>query len=144
MQRVLVTGAAGFIGGHLVEALKKEGYKVRAVDLRKDKWGILDDKEIEFVKADLTKKIDPSLLKDIDIIFHCAALFDFAASKEDSFKFNVDMVENLCDAILKSKVRRVIHWSTAAGYGNTDDIEKADEETKCLHCDRIGNFMKEE
>ena len=78
---ILVTGADGFIGSHLVELLVKNGAKVRALSLYNSfgYWGWLEDinclKEVEVVCGDVR---DPAycrkIAKNVDIIFNLAAL----------------------------------------------------------------------
>jgi len=130
-ENVLVTGAAGFVGSHLVELLRKEEYRVRATDLRES--SIFRGNDIEFIAADITKKetLIP-VLRDIDIVFHCAALYNFSASREDLFKTNVDGVRNLCESILKTDIMRLIHISSGACYGKTDNIGKATERSPLM------------
>ena len=77
-KRVLVTGGAGFIGSHLVDALLKKNAVVRVVDdLSRGKLINLAhcSDRIEFIKGDLTdSKVTESVLKDIDACFHLAAV----------------------------------------------------------------------
>jgi GDP-D-mannose 3',5'-epimerase len=72
MQRVLVNGAGGFIGGHLVRRLKAEGFWVRAVDLKRHEFS--DPPADEFIQGDLR---DPSLVREvvrgIEIVYQLAA-----------------------------------------------------------------------
>jgi len=72
MKRVLVNGAGGFIGGHLVKRLKAEGFWVRAVDLKRHEFS--DPPADEFIQGDLR---DPSLVRDvvreIDVVYQLAA-----------------------------------------------------------------------
>lgn len=81
MKKILVTGADGFIGSHLVEMLVKEGYSVKALSLYNsfNYWGWLEDidclDKIEILNGDVR---DPHfyrhITKGIDVIFHLAAL----------------------------------------------------------------------
>jgi len=81
MDKVLVTGAGGFIGSHLVESLVKQGRDVKVL-LRynsKNNWGWLEQspiiKEIEIVTGDIRDyDLLNSSLKDCDEVFHLAAL----------------------------------------------------------------------
>ena len=81
MNKVLVTGADGFIGSHLTEMLLNKGYKVRALSQYNsfNYWGWLEDvpknNNLEIVSGDIR---DPYfckvITKDVDLIFHLAAL----------------------------------------------------------------------
>ena len=83
MKKVLVTGADGFIGSHLTEALVKEGYDVRALTFYNsfNSWGWLDSlpndikKQIDIRSGDIR---DPNgvrtIMEDIESVFHLAAL----------------------------------------------------------------------
>ena len=83
MKKILVTGADGFIGSHLVEALIEEGYQVRAFVFYNsfNTWGWLDTlakekmKNVEIFQGDIR---DPNgvreAVKGVDIVFHLAAL----------------------------------------------------------------------
>ena len=125
--KVLVTGADGFIGSHLVEKLVSEGHEVRALALYNsfNNWGWLEDvsckQNIEIVLGDVR---DPffcdGLVKDIDTIFHLAALIAIPYSymaPQSYIETNVTGTLNICQAALKHKVRRVLHTSTSEVYG---------------------------
>lgn len=128
MKRVLVTGADGFIGSHLTELLVREGYQVRALALYNsfNDWGWLDtitdiSKKVEIVTGDIR---DPffcnEITKDIDMVFHLAALIaiPFSYKAPQSYvETNVTGTLNICKAALDNKVKRVMHTSTSEVYG---------------------------
>ena len=60
MKKVLVCGAGGFIGGHLVKYLKSKGYWVRGVDLKENEWQPVREYADEFYLADLR---DPEVVR---------------------------------------------------------------------------------
>ncbi|MCK5739446.1 NAD-dependent epimerase/dehydratase family protein [bacterium] len=118
-KKVLVTGAAGFTGGHLVEELLSQGYQVRAM-VRPDKNSeTLEKLGVEVVRGDLTKKesLIPAV-KDIDIVFHIAAIFrEQDVPHHYFFDVNVGGTKNLLEASLAAKVRRFVHCSTVGVQG---------------------------
>lgn len=126
-QRVLVTGADGFIGSHLTELLLREGYQVRALSQYNsfNYWGWLEDvppsAALEVVTGDIR---DPHfcrvITRDVDIVFHLAALIAIPYSyvAPDSYvQTNVTGTLNICQAALDNHVKRVIHTSTSEVYG---------------------------
>ncbi len=129
---VLVTGADGFIGSHLVEMLVKNGYKVKALSQYNsfNYWGWLEDveckKEIEVLNGDVR---DPHyckhITKGIDTIFHLAALIAIPYSyvAPDSYvDTNIKGTLNICQAALENNVQRVIHTSTSEVYGTAQYV----------------------
>ncbi len=132
MKKVLVTGADGFIGSHLTEALFKEGHEVRALSLYNsfNNWGWLEDvkckEELEIISGDIR---DPfyceEILSDIDIVFHLAALIAIPYSYQSPQSYidtNIQGTLNICEASLKNKVSRVIHTSTSEVYGTANYV----------------------
>jgi NAD dependent epimerase/dehydratase len=125
--KVLVTGADGFIGSHLVELLHASGYEVRALALYNsfDSRGWLDDAacrdEIEVVLGDVR---DPQscdvAVRGVDIVFHLASLIAIPYSyiAIDSYvETNIQGTLNVCKAALEHGVARVVHVSTSEVYG---------------------------
>jgi NAD dependent epimerase/dehydratase len=123
----LITGADGFIGSHLTELLVREGYTVKALSQYNsfNYWGWLEHidchNEIEILNGDVR---DPHyckhITKDIDIVFHLAALIAIPYSyvAPDSYiDTNVKGTLNICQAALENGVKRVIHTSTSEVYG---------------------------
>jgi NAD dependent epimerase/dehydratase len=129
---VLVTGADGFIGSHLVEMLVAQGAKVKALSLYNsfNYWGWLEDisclDAIEVLNGDIR---DPHyckmITKDIDIVFHLAALIAIPYSYVAPSSYvdtNVTGTLNIIQACLENNVQRVIHTSTSEVYGTAQYV----------------------
>lgn len=131
MNRILVTGADGFIGSHLTEMLLKTGVKVRALAYYNsfNNWGWLEGIEhpnLEIVSGDIR---DPhfclELLKEIDVVYHLAALIAIPYSyvaPNSYIDTNIKGTLYICQAALKNKVKRVIHTSTSEVYGTAQYV----------------------
>ena len=134
MKKVLITGADGFIGSHLTEALVKQGYDVRAFVYYNsfNSYGWLDSipKEtrykIEFFAGDIR---DPNgvreAMKGIDLVFHLAALIaiPFSYHSPDSYiDTNVKGTLNIIQAARDNKVSRVLVTSTSEVYGTAQFV----------------------
>lgn len=132
MQTVLVTGADGFIGSHLVELLVKEGFKVKALSQYNsfNNWGWLEDidciEAIEVLQGDVR---DPHyckhITKNVDIVYHLAALIAIPYSyvAPDSYvDTNIKGTLNICQAALENGVKRIIHTSTSEVYGTAQYV----------------------
>jgi NAD dependent epimerase/dehydratase len=126
MNKVLVTGADGFIGSHLVETLLEKGLKVKALCYYNsfNFWGWLDDMyhpNLEIVSGDVRDyNFCLKITEDVDTIFHLAALIAIPYSyvAPDSYiDTNVKGTSNICLAAIKNKVLKVIHTSTSEVYG---------------------------
>ena len=125
--KVLVTGGAGFIGSHLVDALLGRGFRVRIVDnlsggsLENIKcW--FGDSRFEFVEGDLK---DPEIafksVDGVDLVFHLAANPDVRLGEVDPpvhFRENLLVTFTVLEAMRKSeKARRIVFASTSTVYG---------------------------
>jgi UDP-glucose 4-epimerase len=124
-KKVLVTGGAGFIGSHLVDALVKKGAKVTAID---NFFGgflsnlELSKKKIIFENIDIRdkEKLRKAMLGQ-EVIFHLAANADVPYSVEhpqEDFEINVIGSYNILQNALENKVEKIIFASTAAIYGD--------------------------
>ena len=143
-RRALVTGATGFVGGHLVDELLNNGYSVRALvrDERRvpAEWS---GRGVEIVKGDVT---DPasldSAMQNVQVVFNIAALFREAKHSDDDYvAVNVDGVRNVIEAAIKQSVSKVVHCSTIGVHSHipnppadeNEPYRPADiyQETKC-------------
>lgn len=128
-KKILVTGAGGFIGSHLVEELVKLGAKVKALvhyNSRND-WGLIEllpekvKRELEVIAGDVQ---DPFMMgkavRGCDVVFHLAALIAIPYSyiaPESYINTNVKGTLNLLQACLEEGVKKVVHTSTSETYG---------------------------
>lgn len=134
--RVLVTGGAGFIGSHLVDRLLSEGLEVTIIDdFSSGKVENIaphtDKKEFHLVRGDI-RDFDnvKETLKDIDAVFHEAALASVTLSKEKPIltnEINVVGTLNLLKASSDLGVKRFIYASSAAVYGDSLSPKKTEE-----------------
>jgi nucleoside-diphosphate-sugar epimerase len=118
LTRCLVTGASGFIGGHLALRLAREGRQVRCLVRRTSDTSQLDGADVELVRGDLQEP--ESLARAVDgcgVVFHCAALVSDWATVEEIRRANVFGTHNLVTAALTASVERFVHFSTTDVYG---------------------------
>ncbi|MHA1274753.1 MAG: NAD-dependent epimerase/dehydratase family protein [Promethearchaeota archaeon] len=122
-KKALVTGACGFSAGYVIDLLLKKGWKVKATDLKTANRTGLErfGGEIEFIAADLTNKesLKPAV-KDVDVVFHPAAVFSYSAPLEILRKVNVEGTKNLIEASINANVQKMVLWSSVAIYGSAD------------------------
>jgi len=133
MRRVLVTGAGGFIGSHLVERLVRDGTRVRAFvhyNSRND-WGLLEllpaevRAELEVVSGDIQDPFSVrSAVKGCQVVFHLCSLIGIPYSytaPQSYVATNVLGAVNVMQAALAEGVERVVHTSTSECYGTAQD-----------------------
>ncbi len=115
----LVTGAAGFMGSHLVEHLAQRGVRVRATARPRKDTSFFDRLAVEFVPADLTRPEDlPRLFEGpVDRVLHLGAICNFSTPYERLLSTNVHGVERITRLALDSRVRRFVHASSTSVYG---------------------------
>jgi len=121
--RVLVTGGAGFIGSHLVDALVDRGYDVIIVDDLSSGNNI--NKGAEFFKRNINSDLTDIFEKGIDYVFHLAAQIDLRSSLEFPVRdaeTNVLGSLNVIECCLRYKVRKIIFSSSAAVYSGDCEI----------------------
>ncbi|WP_303884591.1 SDR family NAD(P)-dependent oxidoreductase [Acetomicrobium mobile] len=126
-KKVLVTGAGGFIGSHVVERLVEAGATVRAFVHYNalGTWGWLDESSvcdsIEVVSGDICDRDNiRQAMKDIEIVFHLAALIGIPYSYCAPLSYvrtNIEGTLNVLQAAREFNVKRVVHTSTSETYG---------------------------
>ena len=132
---VLVTGGTGFLGSYIIKQLVEKGYAVRAIR-RSSKLPFWISKDIfdkvEWVDGDV---LDVVALEDamegVDTIIHSAAVVSFAKKdRKDMYQVNVEGTANVVNMALEKNVRRLIHISSVAALGRTNNGGQVNEEKK--------------
>jgi dihydroflavonol-4-reductase len=127
--KLLVTGATGFLGGHLVEEMVDRGYDVVASIRGTSSTVLLDELGVENRILDLG---DASTMleatRGIDVVMHLAAYYTFMGKEDLYEKINVQGTQELLTACLKNGVKRVLYCSSTEAIGPVDD-SPADEES---------------
>ncbi len=129
MKKALVCGAGGFIGGHLVNRLKKEGYWVRGVDLKENEYGNMNADE--FIVGDLR---DPILVKDVvtadlDEIYQLAADmggagFVFTGDNDADIMHNSVLCNlNVLEETKIKGVQKIFYSSSACMYPEYNQMD---------------------
>ncbi|HQG32588.1 MAG TPA: NAD-dependent epimerase/dehydratase family protein, partial [Deltaproteobacteria bacterium] len=115
----LVTGAAGFMGSHLVEYLAAKGVKVRATARPRKDTSFFDRLGVEYIGADLTRPetLPPLFKGGVDRIFHLGAICNFSTLYENLYPTNVLGVDRLTKLALEAKVKRYVHVGSTSVYG---------------------------
>lgn len=136
MSKVLVTGGAGFIGSNLTEALLKQGHWVRVLDnfSTGKRENLVLDREyssLEIIDGDIRDlAICQKVMKDIEFVFHQAALPSVQRSVEDPLTSNAVNVEGTLNVLLaarEKRVKRVVYASSSSIYGDTPTLPKQEE-----------------
>ena len=129
MKTALVGGAGGFIGGHLVKRLKKEGYFVRGVDIKMHEY--VESPADEFIEGDLR---EPRLVEEVidqpfDELYQLAADmggagFVFSGENDADIMHNSAMINlNVVEASVKAKVKKIFYSSSACMYPERNQMD---------------------
>ncbi len=142
-----LTGASGFVGGHVLRALLAEGARVRCLwrdsSPRKNFEG-LDSSEVEPVAGDLRRpETYRSALEGCDVVYHCAADYRlYVRRPEEMYATNVEGTRSLLRAAADAGVRRVVYTSSVGALGLRPDGGPADETTPATLEGMIGHYKR--
>lgn len=124
---ILVTGGAGFIGGHLIDRLLLEGHRVRVLDLFRDGVAVHRihgrlDRRLKLIPFDITKAAaSASHFRRVDWVFHLAGRSGIAesiANPREFYDVNVTGTMHMLEAARAAGVKKFIYASSASCYGN--------------------------
>jgi nucleoside-diphosphate-sugar epimerase len=115
----LITGATGFIGGHLAQRLVEDGYPVRCLARSSSDTSRLDALGVEIVVGDLASAESlAGAALGCRYVFHCGALVSDWATVAEITRVNLEGTRNVLAVSLDAAVERVIHFSTTDVYGH--------------------------
>jgi len=118
MTEILVTGGNGFVGRHLVSALRNRGDGVRVLALPGEDAGALAASGVAVFRGDIRRpETLVTAMHGVDSVLHLAAMMDVWRPFEDYHAVNVTGTENVCRAALAAGVRRLVHMSSSSVYG---------------------------
>jgi len=110
-KRILITGASGFIGNNLCQALNKKYQVVPKVLVH---LSPIDNVRVREIKGDILNLASlKEAMKNVDVVVHCANNYD----SDLNWRTSVLGTKNICEASLFCKVKKVIYLSSAAVYG---------------------------
>jgi len=129
--RVLITGATGFVGGHLAETMVHEGCQVRAIVRRSSDTSLLKTLDIEIVYGDITDGAAvENAVRGCERVYHLAAKTSrVRSSRKGYYAVNIEGTEKVACAALKADVDRFVYCSSAGIYGAIHH-PPVDEQTK--------------
>jgi nucleoside-diphosphate-sugar epimerase len=129
----LVTGGAGFIGSHIVDALRGNGARVRVLDnfstgARKNLEHLQGDADVEVIAGDASDAdVVERAIRDVDIVFHEAAMASVPRSVREPdlcHAWCATSTIQLLRLAAEGKVRRFVLASTSAAYGDSEFVSK--------------------
>ena len=139
--RILVTGASGFLGSHIADALSDIGHKVTLFDINPSPYK-RDDQDM--IVGDITDaKIVSDAIKDHDYVYHFAALADIDDAKFDprkTMEINIMGTLNILEACVEHRIKRVLFASTIYVYSNSGSFYRVSKHSCEL---LLQNYQKE-
>ncbi|GIV80933.1 MAG: GDP-mannose 4,6-dehydratase [Anaerolineae bacterium] len=133
-QTYLVTGGAGFIGSHIVDALVRDGHRVRVIDNfstgKRENLALSLD-HIELFEASITDRaaLDEAM-QSVDYVLHLAALASVPRSVDDPLSCHEHNVTGTLNVLLAARdagVRRVVYAGSSSAYGDVESEFKAED-----------------
>ena len=138
----LVTGSTGFIGAQLCRTLCEQGIQVRAFHRSSSNTLLLDGLPVEHVIGDITQpETYTSSLKNIDVLFHTAAVLNSREGVEKLTAINVSSTKMLLQAALKQGVKRVVYTSSVASLGVPEQRSRHGKPHPLLNESHTWNFI---
>ncbi len=125
---ILVTGASGLVGSHLVTALLQKGKTVRAI-YRSGIPVLENANQVEWVRGDILDVISlEEAMKDVTEVYHCAAMVSFSPGKKTILqKTNIEGTANVVNACLNAGIRKLLFVSSVAALGRIREDKAIDE-----------------
>ena len=132
-RRALVTGGAGFVGGHLVAGLIAEGWRVRVLDdfssgVESNLEDVVD--VVELLRGDVRDEATLArAVAGVEVVFHQAAVASGPHSVAEPLRtnsVNLDGTLQVLEAARRAGVRRVVYASSASAYGNSQGLPKVE------------------
>jgi nucleoside-diphosphate-sugar epimerase len=129
VDKILVTGATGFVGGALARHLKRLGYDVYATGRKVEEGQALIAEGIHFLPAELSEqKPTEALCEGKEFVVHCAGLSSVWGSLSSFWNANVKGTEHIVSGCLRHGVKRLVHISTPSIYFTYKDRLNVKEE----------------
>ncbi len=144
MPTVFITGATGFIGGHLVRRLCNRGYQVRALARPSSCHNTLKSLPVELFQGDLNSlSIIRKAMHGCNMVFHAAADYRlWTRQPSEMYATNVDGTRNILQTALDLGVEKVVYTSTVGTIGLSDGPIPVDETTFLQFDSRTGHYKK--
>ncbi len=121
MTTALITGAAGFIGPHIVNEFLNRGWNVKGIDLVEcDKFSNIKHNNYSFERKDVRDLVVEDLI-GVDYVVHLAFITNIPnsiANPLDTTRDNINMTTHLMDIATKAEIKKFLFPSTASQYGN--------------------------
>lgn len=130
MEKALVTGAAGFIGSHVVRALLKKNVTVRAMIMPGENTANLEGLDIEKTEGNILNKASvKQAMEGVDTVFHLAAIYTiWMRDWKGIYEVNIQGSRNVLWAALDAGVDRVVYTSSIAAIGVTPGRSSTNED----------------
>jgi dihydroflavonol-4-reductase len=143
MPKTLVTGATGFVGRAVVEALLAQGREVRVL-IRRPRHRALPGLAVEVVRGDLTDPVSLArALQNCSRLFHVAADYRlWVPDPAGMYAANVEGTRSLLQAGLEAGLERVVYTSTVGALGNPGDGTPGTEDTPVSLADMVGHYKR--
>jgi dihydroflavonol-4-reductase len=120
--KILVTGASGFLGSYLLVTLVQQGYHVRALVRNQKRPAWIDPdilNKVEWVEGDILDIVSlEEAMEEMDAVIHSAAVVSFAANdRRPMYQVNVEGTNHVVNAAIEKKIKRLVHISSVAALG---------------------------
>jgi len=142
--KAFVTGATGFLGSHVARVLADQGADLRLLVRSTSNLRNLEGLKAETASGDLRDagSIEKAM-SGCDTVFHVAADYRlWVRDSEEMYRSNVDGTRAILEAARKNGVRRVVHTSSVATMGFTENGHPADEDSPVSLADMIGHYKR--
>ena len=143
--KILVTGGAGFLGSHLVEAFLKRGDEVVILDTGSDLKirHLLPNSKLQYIKESIfNEKMLDGLVMKADLVYHLAAVVGVEHYVEDPYKvlnINVNGTQKILEAAFKYN-KKIVFASTSEVYGRSTQIPFQEDGDRVLGSTRIDRW----
>lgn len=139
--KILVTGATGMLGAHLLWNLLQKGYNIRATKRQSSSltqtekiFKFYNDQlshyaeKIEWVEGDVINAESlQKAMKDIDLVYHCAAMVSFADNPDKLLEINIQGTKNILDAAKQNQIKKLCFVSSIGALDSSDKNKLIDE-----------------